>query len=66
MPVYFMNNDQEGCKKMNVQVSLSSNFSKPVIHVVNPADMVYDVFSNISFSSPLSTSGTDYIFFTTQ
>jgi len=34
------------------QVSISSNFNKPVVHTP-PTEKVYDVFSNISFSSPL-------------
>ena len=36
------------------EVSISSNFKKPVVYVAPPADKVYDVFNNISFSSPLT------------
>ena len=39
-----------------LQVSISSNFNKPVVHTT-PAEKVYDVFSNISFSSPLHQLG---------
>ena len=44
---------------MIIKVSISSNFKKPVVHLgPPPSEKVYDVFKDISFSSPLSNAGT--------
>jgi hypothetical protein len=40
-----------------VKVPLNGNFSKPVV-VECPKEKVYDIFSSVSFTSPLQELGT--------